>query len=104
MVLHPRLCPAVSEVDDEDKLNDDEQESSHHSEVHPGWAKTAVWDKEGSDAAGDYDEIFDAPEPVLDTSPGVARIPNPDHQHRHEEEEQSDNEADPAGKCEQISV
>jgi len=44
--------------------------------------------------AGDDEQVLEAPEPVLDAGPGVARVPHPDHDHRHEEEEDGDDKAD----------
>ena len=94
MVFPPALCPAVCEVDDEDKLDDDKHEAAHHAEVHPGGTEVAVGDEEGADAASDDEQVLEAPEPVLDAGPGVARVPHPDHDHRHEEEEDGDDKAD----------
>ena len=94
VVVLPRLGPGVSEVDDEHELDDDEHEPSYHAEVHPGGTEVAVGDEEGADAAGDDEQVLEAPEPVLDASPGVARVPHPDHDHRHEEEEDGDDKAD----------
>ena len=84
----------MSEVDDEHELDDDEHEAAHHAEVHPGGTEVAVGDEEGADAAGDDEQVLEAPEPVLDAGPGVARVPHPDHDHRHEEEEDGDDKAD----------
>ena len=95
MVVLPRLCPGVGKVDDEDELDDDEHEAADHAKVHPGGAKVAVGDEEGSDAAGDDDQVLETPEAVLDARPRVPRVPHPDHDHRHEEEEDGDDKADP---------
>ena len=94
VVVLPRLGPGVSEVDDEHQLDDDEHEAAHHAEVHPGGTEVAVGDEEGADAASDDEQVLEAPEPVLDAGPGVARVPHPDHDHRHEEEEDGDDKAD----------
>ena len=95
MVVLPGLCPGVGKVDDEDELDDDEHEAAEHAKVHPGGAEVAVGDEEGSDAAGDDDQVLEAPEAVLDARPWVPGVPHPDHDHRHEEEEDGDDKADP---------
>ena len=69
VVVLPRLGPGVSEVDDEHELDDDEHEAAHHAEVHPGGTEVAVGDEEGADAAGDDEQVLEAPEPVLYSSP-----------------------------------
>ena len=95
MVVLPRFCPGVGKVDDEDELDDDEHEAADHAKVHPGGAKVAVGDEEGSDASGDDDQVLEPPEAILDARPRVPGVPHPDHDHRHEEEEDGDDKADP---------
>ena len=95
MVVLPRFCPGVGKVYDEDELDDDEHEAADHAKVHPGGAKVAVGDEEGADASGDDDQVFEAPEAILDACPWVPRVPHSNHDHRHEEEEDGDNKADP---------
>jgi hypothetical protein len=68
----PGLGPAMSQVNDEDQLNEDEEEAAHQPEVHPGGAKVAVRDEEGADPAADDEEILDAPETVLQAGPRQA--------------------------------
>ena len=95
MVVLPRFCPGVGKVDDEDELDDDEHEAADHAKVHPGGAKVAMGDEEGSDASGDDDQVLEPPEAILDARPWVPGVPHPNHDHRHEEEEDGDDKADP---------
>ena len=85
----------MREVNDEDKLDDDEHEAADHPEVHPGRPEAPVRDEEGPNPPGDDDGVLEAPEPVLNPSPGVATAPDPDHDDGHEEEEEGDDKADP---------
>ena len=71
VVVLPGLGPGVGKVDDEDELDDDEHEAADHAEVHPGGPEVAVGDEEGSDAAGDDDQVLETPEAVLDAGPRV---------------------------------
>jgi len=63
------LSPAVSEVYDENELDEYEEEASHQPEVHPHLAEVAVGhprDPEGSNHPADDQEIFESPKTVLD--------------------------------------
>ena len=95
VVFPPGLCPAVCEVNDEDKLNDDEHEAADHPEVHPGRPKAPVRDEECPNPSGDDDCVLETPETILNPGPGVAAAPHPDHEDRHEEKEEGDDKADP---------
>ena len=69
MLCLPCLRPAVSQVDDEDQLDEDEEQAARHPKVHPGVAEAAVGDKEGADPATDDQEVLDAPETILKPGP-----------------------------------
>ncbi len=66
------LSPAVSEVNDENQLDEDEEKASNHAEVHPHLAECPVRDPEGANHSPDDEQVFEAPEPVLD--PGSAIV------------------------------
>lgn len=93
VVSIPGLCPAMSEVNDENELDDDEKESSDHAEVHPDFSERSLRNPEGSDHAGNDDDVLDAPEAVLDASSGIFGALHVDHYHRHQNEEQRHHQA-----------
>ncbi len=62
----------MSEVNDENQLDEDEEKASDHAEVHPHLAECSVRDPEGANHPTDDEQVFEAPEPVLD--PGSAII------------------------------
>jgi hypothetical protein len=62
----------VSEVNDENQLDEDEEKASNHAEVHPHLAECPVRDPEGANHSPDDEQVFEAPEPVLD--PGSAIV------------------------------
>ena len=62
VLVGPTLSPAVSKVYDENKLDDDEEKSSDHPEIHPRWAEIAVRNEECSYPADYDDEVFESPE------------------------------------------
>ena len=95
VIILPRLGPRMSKVDDEHELDDDEHESPDHAKVHPGWAEVSMWDEEGADAAGDDEEVLEAPEAILDSGARVSGVPDAHHDKTHEEEEEGDDETDP---------
>ena len=52
VIFLPRLCPVVSKVNNENKLDQNEQESANHPKVHPDLAERPVRDaEEGADNA-----------------------------------------------------
>ena len=65
MILLPALGPGVGEVYDQDQLDDDEQEATDHSEVHPGGPKVTVGDEESPDTTSNDDQVLQAPETIL---------------------------------------
>ena len=67
VVSIPVLGPAVGEVNDEDELDKDEEETSHQPEVHPHLGEGGVaGDPEGADHPTDNYEILDPPAAVLE--------------------------------------
>ena len=95
VIILPGFGPGMGKVDDEDELDNDEHEASYHAEVHPCGPEAAVRDEKGSDAAGDDDEILEAPEPVLDAGSRVSGVSDTHHDEGHEDEEEGDDKADP---------
>ncbi len=95
----------MREVDDEDQLDEDEEESADEADVHPNLSEGAVGgDEEGADHGRDYHQVLDAPEPVLDPGPGVVGAADPDHEQGHEQEEQRHDEAHPGRKREKMMI
>ena len=116
VIFLPRLCPVVSKVNNENKLDQNEQESANHPKVHPDLAERPVRNaEEGADNASHDQDELDPPEPwkdkncfrpscnpgkpftvvlpVLYNPPGIPGAPHPDHYDSHEQEEQGDDEA-----------
>ena len=89
------LSPGVTKVDDEDKLDQDEQEGSGQAEVHPSRAEASVRDEERADGACQQDQDLQAPESVLEVRSRVSGALDADQQDGHQEEEEGDDEADP---------
>jgi hypothetical protein len=61
----------VSEVNDENQLDEDEEKPSNHAEVHPHLAECPVRDPEGANHSPDDEQVFEAPEPVLDSGSAI---------------------------------
>jgi hypothetical protein len=61
----------VSEVNDENQLDEDEEKASNHAEVHPHLAECPVRDPEGANHSPDDEQVFEAPEPVLDSGSAI---------------------------------
>ena len=95
VIFSPGLSPAVSEVNDQNQLNDDEHEASDHTKVHPGGSEVTVRNEEGSHPASDDQGVLESPESILNTSSRISGAADTDHDERHEEKEDSDDEADP---------
>ena len=89
------LSPGVTEVNDENQLDEDEQEGSGQAEVHPGGAEASVRDEERADGPSEQDQDLEAPESVLEVRAGVPGVLDADEQDGHQEEEEGDDEADP---------
>ena len=85
----------MSEVNDQNKLDQDEEESSSQSKIHPDLAESSVWNPECPDHAGNDDQIFDPPEPVLYSRPGICGALDVDHDDAHQEEEQGEYQVEP---------
>ena len=60
------LSPGVCKIDDEDKLNQDEEEGASEAKVHPGWSERSVRNEERSDRSEKQDQDFKTPESVLE--------------------------------------
>ncbi len=69
MLRLPGLGPAVGQVNDEHQLDEDEEEAARHPKVHPGGPEAAVGYEKGADPAANDEQVFDAPESVLQASP-----------------------------------
>ena len=83
----------MSEIIDHNELEQDEEESTSESKIHPDIAECAGMDPEDSDHADDDDQIFDPPESVLYCRPleWILRALHVVHEYAHQYEEQHDN-------------
>lgn len=73
-LLDPRLVPRVDKVDDENKLNDNEEKAADEAEVHEDLLEGAVArDVESADEQTDECERLEEPEAVLDVGARVSR-------------------------------
>ena len=59
---HPVFSPRVREVHDQYQLDNDENESSRYSEIHPYWSKASVWNEERCHSSSTHNHILDTPE------------------------------------------
>ena len=85
----------MGEVNDQDKLDEDEEEPSGEAKIHPNLAECSVRNPECSNHAGNDDQILDPPESVLNASPGVLGALDVDHDDAHQDEEQRHDQVEP---------
>ena len=46
VIFLPRFCPTMGKVNNENKLDDDEQETTNHAKIHPCRSKVSMGNKE----------------------------------------------------------
>ena len=88
----------MSEIINHNELEQDEEESTSESKIHPDIAECAGMDPEDSDHADDDDQIFDPPESVLYSSPGILRALDVEHDDAHQQEEEGHNQVEPVDR------
>ncbi len=65
------FSPGVCKINDEDKLNQDEEEGAGEAKVHPGRSEWSVGNEEWSDRSEKQDQDFETPKSVLEVWPRI---------------------------------
>merc|ERR1719232_257790 len=92
IVSIPSFGPAVGKVNDQNKLDEDEQEASNEAKPHPNCSKRSIRNPEGCNHTSNYDQIFDSPETILNSSSWIIGGLDTDHEDAHDDKEEGDNE------------
>ena len=77
----------MGEIDDEDELDENEQESANHSQPPEGGRSIHTANVEEPEHEASHQQVFEEPEAVLDRGTGVFRALHVHHQQGEEEEE-----------------
>ena len=92
IVSIPSFSPTVGKVNDQNKLDEDEQEASNEAKPHPNCSKRSIRNPEGCNHASDDDQILDSPETILNSSSWIIGGLDTDHEDAHDDKEEGDNQ------------
>lgn len=94
-ISYPHLVPGMGKVDEENKLDEDEDEGSHQSKVKPHSMKCSIRDEKSSHCYPNQDQKLEEPKPILNRCSWVFAAADMNHDEGEQEEEAGHSEAHP---------